>query len=541
MKKLAILIFLLVFFPLAIIEVQATDDIWEEGEVISGDLGKYQYDNQYKITLDEDARLTFTLKDFPDNDKNRGGKDYIIKVIGLHYEGLAYISTSQNDGDPAKTVQSVNLKKGSYDVNITKFNYDSEVEYSVSYQTSPIIGTDIEPNNNNQTAMLLKMDDTVSGELNGIGINQDHDMYKIEVTKFGKMKFQLKRTEGTNSPDYLLLSAKGKDGKQHRFYLTSYNGTPNEFEHLFEPGTYYIKIFLGNSEQAISYYTLNTSFTELVEEDWEPDVLKNNKTYNGFWYSVVESDLFSFTLAKDAKVIFFGETLNGLGALSLLRPINVELISNSSKFRVEKELVEGRYYVNFRASGENKDEYKGYTLKMQIQSFKDVPTNHPYYEQIEALTQLGVNKGYPDGSFHPKEAIQRQHVFAFIDRLDGIEFPKIREMKSFTDVNTSQLFYPEIKKFYEAGIINGYGTYMGPNLNVTRGELAKILVNTFKLEMNGNGISFKDVKSSDIFYNDIQILASNRITVGSNGNYMPNDPVTREQFSAFLHRIVNKK
>ncbi len=78
--------------------------------------------------------------------------------------------------------------------------------------------------------------------------------------------------------------------------------------------------------------------------------------------------------------------------------------------------------------------------------------------------------------------------------------------------------------------------YAGSNL--TRAQLAKILVNTFHLKMNGQGKLFTDVKQTDSFYNYIQILASHGITTGENGKFMPNEAVTREHFSVFLQRTL---
>jgi subtilisin-like proprotein convertase family protein len=51
------------------------------------------------------------------------------------------------------------------------------------------------------------------------------------------------------------------------------------------------------------------------------------------------------------------------------------------------------------------------------------------------------------------------------------------------------------------------------------------------------GINFLDVPSNDPFYDDIGKLSARGVTVGcGNGNYCPNDPVTREQMAAFIIR-----
>jgi uncharacterized repeat protein (TIGR01451 family) len=51
------------------------------------------------------------------------------------------------------------------------------------------------------------------------------------------------------------------------------------------------------------------------------------------------------------------------------------------------------------------------------------------------------------------------------------------------------------------------------------------------------GINFLDVPPSNPFYDDIGKLAARGVTLGcGNGNYCPNDPITREQMAAFILR-----
>jgi S-layer homology domain len=51
------------------------------------------------------------------------------------------------------------------------------------------------------------------------------------------------------------------------------------------------------------------------------------------------------------------------------------------------------------------------------------------------------------------------------------------------------------------------------------------------------GINFLDVPSNDVFYTVVGQLSARGVTLGcGNGNYCPNDPVTREQMAAFILR-----
>ena len=72
-------------------------------------------------------------------------------------------------------------------------------------------------------------------------------------------------------------------------------------------------------------------------------------------------------------------------------------------------------------------------------------------------------------------------------------------MKTFKDLKISHPDYAPMKAFYEAGIVDGSGSYMNPESNLTRGQMAKILVNTFDLKMKGKRIDFRDVNSFECF------------------------------------------
>ncbi|MGE7950026.1 S-layer homology domain-containing protein [Lysinibacillus sp. NPDC093688] len=554
MKKTTFLVFILLSFSIPMINAKADDSNWLEGEIIKGIYSNIVEDDKYTLDLKEDAKVTFTLKDGVDlNLEDVYPNTYHILLMDSNGNRIASATTSLEDGDTEKTVKSINLKKGTYQISVSA-GFISKGEYQVSYETSHIEGQDVEPNNEYANANSYKIGTTLEGTLYGTTSSNDIDIYKVEVPSFGKVKLIIQDT-GIRKSDLKLVVT---NENSEKVITVKNSNEPSEVDVLLQAGTYYFNIGLQAENTPDVNYLVSTQFVPLDENEWESgrnsnkitaDVIQNNKTVRGFLYNAGYSynqttDYYKFTLENAEKVTFIANDREGFGAL-IFEDEEGQLhsggyvTSNTSQIVETKELKAGTYYVSFRPRyGING--YEEYDLTLRIQRFTDVPAMHPYYEAIESLAQVGINKGYSDGSFHPKEPIQRQHVFAFISRIEGLNFPKIRNMKSFTDVSTSQPFYPEIKKFYEAGIISGYGNYMSPKSNVTRGELAKILVNTFNLKMNGNGIPFKDVKSSNIFYKEIQILASNGITVGANGNFMPNEPVTREQFSAFLQRILKK-
>lgn len=50
-------------------------------------------------------------------------------------------------------------------------------------------------------------------------------------------------------------------------------------------------------------------------------------------------------------------------------------------------------------------------------TFTDVPSDHPYYDQINYAVERGWLAGYPDGTFRPNNPIQRAEVLTIVNRV----------------------------------------------------------------------------------------------------------------------------
>lgn len=200
----------------------------------------------------------------------------------------------------------------------------------------------------------------------------------------------------------------------------------------------------------------------------------------------------------------------------------------------------GDYAVTYSVKdhyGYSYEETKKLTVLAKEASFIDVPVTHPYYKEIQLMKEMKIINGYPDKTFKPTASISRQHVAALIYR-SGVSLEPIREKATFADVPESHPYYTEIMALYQAGIIDGSNGKFNPNDALTRGQLAKILVNAFKLELQpANVLSFADT-DNHWAKDDINILSSNGITVGSQGRFNPNDQVSRMHYATFMYRIV---
>ncbi|HHV98706.1 MAG TPA: glycoside hydrolase [Clostridiaceae bacterium] len=92
----------------------------------------------------------------------------------------------------------------------------------------------------------------------------------------------------------------------------------------------------------------------------------------------------------------------------------------------------------------------------------------------------------------------------------------------------------------EKGWMNGVSsTKFAPDKVITRAEVAAVLVRALELEGDTSGTSFKDT-SKHWARNEIEIARQNNIVIGvGDGNFLPDNPVTRQEIAVMLDRILS--
>ncbi|WP_338652252.1 S-layer homology domain-containing protein [Lysinibacillus sp. Y5S-8] len=175
--------------------------------------------------------------------------------------------------------------------------------------------------------------------------------------------------------------------------------------------------------------------------------------------------------------------------------------------------------------------------------FTDIDQYSVHYNDILKLYSQGVINGFADKTFHPDVNVTRGQAAKMIATALKLDTRNVQN-PYYKDVPKGSEFYKFVAALQNAGIMSGYsnGTFM-PNEVMTRGELAKILVLAFHLEVSPsyNNI-FKDVdsQSSNAIY--IQTLIDLNITEGTTPvTFSPFDAVNRGQFASFVVRSQEKK
>ncbi|KKB38763.1 S-layer homology domain-containing protein [Bacillus thermotolerans] len=171
--------------------------------------------------------------------------------------------------------------------------------------------------------------------------------------------------------------------------------------------------------------------------------------------------------------------------------------------------------------------------------FKDVPSTYWASKQIEYLADKGIINGYSNGSFGLHDKVTRAQVAIMMARALKLNTNNPTN-PGFNDVPTNFYAYKEIATLTNEGIFPNNGKFE-PNRAITRGEMALALTRAFKLKGTYMGEIY-DVAQHTELYRAVDTMAANKITtIDEKGQYLPNDKLTRVQFSVFLARTIDPK
>ncbi|MDI6603690.1 MAG: S-layer homology domain-containing protein [Thermoanaerobacteraceae bacterium] len=148
-------------------------------------------------------------------------------------------------------------------------------------------------------------------------------------------------------------------------------------------------------------------------------------------------------------------------------------------------------------------------------SFKDIK-GHWAEEEICSFVSKGFVSGYEDNTFRPDNLITRAEFVALVNRSFGF---KDEAKINFRDVKSSDWYYNDIQKGVAAGYISGYeNNMMNPDKFITREETASIISRLLKLPQATNYDAlnkFKDSnKISDWAKNAVDAVATNGLISG---------------------------
>lgn len=170
-------------------------------------------------------------------------------------------------------------------------------------------------------------------------------------------------------------------------------------------------------------------------------------------------------------------------------------------------------------------------------NFHDVSRLDYFYDAVKWAAENGIASGTGRYTFSPNAVCTRAQTVTFLWRAAGSPLPRYR-VCPFTDVNPRDYYYDAVLWAVEQGITTGLNaTTFGPDVTVTRGQVATFLYRAASAAKPSTFNPFTDVKTTAYNYNAILWAYDNRITTGtSDTTFSPDAYCTRAQIVTFLYR-----
>ncbi|MGG3309197.1 S-layer homology domain-containing protein [Paenibacillus lautus] len=171
-------------------------------------------------------------------------------------------------------------------------------------------------------------------------------------------------------------------------------------------------------------------------------------------------------------------------------------------------------------------------------------TGHWAESDIQALYDLKLVKGYPDGSYKPDRPVTRAEFVALLVRSLGLEG---QYSTAFQDIK-NHWAGDAIRTALAHGIIDGYSSRaFGPDDPITREQMAVMLANVSQLvslsssDSCTNLTSFKDQGSISAWAKQqVSDVVENKLMNGyPGGSFLPRGLATRAEIAAVIHRFIN--
>lgn len=170
-------------------------------------------------------------------------------------------------------------------------------------------------------------------------------------------------------------------------------------------------------------------------------------------------------------------------------------------------------------------------------NFHDVSRLDYFYDAVKWAAENGIASGTGRYTFSPNAVCTRAQTVTFLWRAAGSPLPRYR-VCPFTDVQPSDYYYNAVLWAVEQGITTGLNvTTFGPDVTVTRGQVATFLYRAASAAKPNTFNPFTDVKTTAYNYNAILWAYDNRITTGtSDTTFSPDAYCSRAQIVTFLYR-----
>ena len=186
----------------------------------------------------------------------------------------------------------------------------------------------------------------------------------------------------------------------------------------------------------------------------------------------------------------------------------------------------------------------GFSSNVSAATFKDVPTDHKFFNDLEQLAEVGVVKPDKNGNFNGDKVATRYNLalmlYQVVDQVYGFE--EDPNEVNIADIPKNRNAYNVIAQMVSEGVMN---TAANENFDgtraVTRYEIAEAF---YEILHMGNSIPNMDIEP----YNDVSdgsrqyefvrgVTAAGVMNGYNDKNFRGNDTVTRYELARLVYKL----
>ncbi|PKM73700.1 MAG: hypothetical protein CVU91_01185, partial [Firmicutes bacterium HGW-Firmicutes-16] len=177
-------------------------------------------------------------------------------------------------------------------------------------------------------------------------------------------------------------------------------------------------------------------------------------------------------------------------------------------------------------------------MSLSTSQFADMPNNWST-TALESAVANGLLTG-SDGKIMPDNNLTRAQMAAIIVRAFGASVKG--DISGFTDIASSSWYANSLAVAYKMGVIKGSDGKMNPDAAITREQAFVIIARALKLGTASSiNKTFSDVgKISNWATGEVYALANGGYISGSNGYLNPSDLITRAEFAQLFYNIFKQ-
>lgn len=161
-------------------------------------------------------------------------------------------------------------------------------------------------------------------------------------------------------------------------------------------------------------------------------------------------------------------------------------------------------------------------------------------DESQKIIRYPIMNGISKDKFSPNGSLTRAQAAMIISRIDLGKDP-VGEFSSFSDVDQEMWHADAVGYMEKNNYISGYkdGTFK-PNKKISRAEFSALVSRYLNLDMPGD-ITFRDVKTTDWYYNPIAQMVSGGYMNGKSKNkFDPDKAITRAEALSVLVKVANR-